>query len=281
MRRIGRQTLHLGDCLDHLHRCPDRYDGVITSPPYNLGIDYHAYEDNRTRDDYLKWMDRVLSAIGRRLTPDGSLFLNVGSSLVDPWIALDVAQVARSHFVLQNHIVWVKSICIGEKGIGHYKPINSTRFLNHNFEHLLHLTPNGTSPVDRLAIGIPYQDKSNLTRGTRGKHGDRRCAGNVWFVPYRTIQRKAEKGSHPAIFPPELVRRCLLLLSPTAETAILDPFCGTGTTLQVCEELGCQGVGIELDPLYFDHAVRKLEEQIHGKERRKRTGPPEGEVGHA
>ena len=47
--------------------------------------------------------------------------------------------------------------------------------------------------INRLALGVPYVDKSNIARWghTRGK--DRRCRGNTWFVPYETIQRRAKE----------------------------------------------------------------------------------------
>ena len=52
------------------------------------------------------------------MTPNGSLFLNVGAKPTDPWIALEVAQVARRYFKLQNTIHWVKSIAIDREAAG-------------------------------------------------------------------------------------------------------------------------------------------------------------------
>lgn len=63
---------------------------------------------------------------------------------------------------------------------------------------------------------------------------------------------------HPTQKPVALMEWCLGFL-PDAET-ILDPFMGSGTTLVACAKLGRRGIGIELDPDYFDIACRRVEE---------------------
>lgn len=63
---------------------------------------------------------------------------------------------------------------------------------------------------------------------------------------------------HPTQKPLALMEWCLGFL-PNAKT-ILDPFMGSGTTLVACAKLGRKGIGIELDPLYFDTACRRVEQ---------------------
>ena len=79
---------------------------------------------------------------------------------------------------------------------GHFKPINSRRFLNDCHEYVFHLTPTGPTPIDRLALGVPYADKSNIARWCHTRGRDRRCRGNTWFVPYKTIQPSRERVAH-------------------------------------------------------------------------------------
>ncbi len=181
---------YLGDCLELFEEIPrGSVDVIVTSPPYNLGIRYSTYQDTLTQDDYLAWTSEWVAAASRVLTPRGSMFLNVGTRPSDPWTALDVAQAARRHLRLQNVIHWIKSIAI-EKGaagaaaalsrdlaVGHYKPINSDRYLNDCHEFIFHLTPNGDTPLDRLALGVPYQDQSNIARWRAAADGVR-CRGN-------------------------------------------------------------------------------------------------------
>src|SRR5215510_4085680 len=146
---------YLADCVDVFQQLPAHsVDVIVTSPPYNLGINYSRYRDTLSPAEYLAWTDQWIAAATRVLRPDGSLFLNVGAKPSDPWTALDVAQAVRPHLRMQNIIHWVKSIAIERSAagvaagltrdlaVGHYKPINSDRFLNDCHEFIFHFTPN-------------------------------------------------------------------------------------------------------------------------------------------
>jgi site-specific DNA-methyltransferase (adenine-specific) len=255
---MKKQTIIIGDCLVALKDMQGAsIDCCTTSPPFNLNINYNSYKDNLPRDQYLNWMREVSAALCRVLKPDGSLFLNVGSSNIDPWIAHDVSNVFRADFVLQNHIIWAKSISVRDDTFGHFKPINSKRFLNHIHESIFHYTKSGDVPIDRLAVGVEFKDKSNIAR--RGHAQDKRCGGDIWWIPYETVKSKAQKFNHPAGFPIELARRCIKLHGATPDTVVLDPFLGAGTTLVAAAELGCAGFGIELDAEYAAIAQARLE----------------------
>ena len=96
---------------------------------------------------------------------------------------------------------------------------------------------------------------------------DRRCAGDVWFIPYRTIRSKSQRDHHPSPFPVELAERCIKLhglpTKPTAgDVTVLDPFLGVGSTLLAAQRLGCRGIGIEIDPSYADAAAWHLRERL-------------------
>ena len=262
---------YLGDCTEVLPQLePGSLDAIVTSPPYNLGIRYRTYDDTIPRSEYLQWTDRWLAAAGEALAPQGSLFLNVGAKPTDPWTALDVAHTARGHFRLQNTIHWIKSIAI-EKGlagtrsgltddlaVGHYKPINSRRFLHDCHEFVFHFTPGGHTPLDRQAVGVRYQDQSNVGRWQTAAGGVR-CRGNTWFIPYDTIQSREKDRPHPATFPPKLPEMCLRLHGLDRVRTAADPFMGLGSTAVACATLGVNFVGIELDEGYLREAVARVQ----------------------
>lgn len=250
------QTLLNVDCIDGMTSLEDNsIDVVVTSPPYNIGVEYNSYSDNLSNNQYMSFMNDVAVSMFRLLKTDGSIFLNVGSTNKNPWIVFDIANIFRKYFILQNTIIWVKSLSIGEDSIGHFKPISSKRYLNNNHETIFHFTKSGDVPIDRLSIGVPFKDKSNIKRF--GHDRDKRCAGNVWFIPYDTVKSKEQKFNHPATFPIELVRRCLKMHGGP-NLAVLDPFVGSGTTLVACQELGHSGIGFDVDQKYIDVAKSRL-----------------------
>ena len=259
--QVGQQTVTLGDCLPCLHAMSsETVDVVVTSPPYNIGVAYRSYHDRRPREAYLAWLAEIGRELHRVMRPDASFFLNVGSTNRDPWVAQDVAAAFRDTFVLQNHIVWVKSISIGDDTIGHFKPIPSPRFLNHNHESIFHFTRSGAVPLDRVGVGVPFKDKSNIARW--GHKADRRCAGNVWFIPYRTVKSRARRNS--------TIRRgsrwnCRIAASACTDTSRRR--CWTrswapAATLVAAQRLNCTGIGIELDQTYATTAVARITQEL-------------------
>jgi site-specific DNA-methyltransferase (adenine-specific) len=281
--QAGRATIQffLGDCLDLLAALPERsIDVVVTSPPYNLGIQYRTYDDGQPQQDYLDWTGRWVGATARVLTPQGSLFLNVGAKPTEPWTALDVAQAARPHLRLQNIVHWIKSIAIEAEAagarvgltedlaVGHYKPINSSRFLNDCHEFVFHFTPEGVTRLDRLALGVKYQDASNVGRW-RGAAGGRRCRGNTWFIPYETIQSREKDRPHPATFPSRLPEYCLRLHGAGGVKTVADPFLGLGSTTVACARMGVDAIGVELDEHYLKEAIARTRAAVTSRERRR------------
>lgn len=244
-------------------------DVVVTSPPYNLGVDYNEYDDTVARAHYLAWLGRWADALRGVLADEGSLFLNLGSKPSDPWGPFEVAAEMRKRFALQNVIHWVKSIAIQKEdvgdydgivrnvAVGHFKPINSPRYLNDCHEYVFHLTKRGDVPLDRLAIGVEYQDKSNVARW-KGAKDDLRCRGNTWFVPYDTIRSRDAQRPHPATFPVELARKCILLHGLDRTRVVLDPFMGLGNAGLAARALGKDFVGFEIDPAYVAEADARL-----------------------
>ena len=168
-------------------------------------------------------------------------------------------------FVLQNTFHWIKSITIenpaGEKtSAGHFKPINSKRFVNDCHEYVFHLTKTGDVELDRRAAGVPYVHKSNIARWGHTGGADLRCRGNNWFIPYETINSRDKDRPHPATFPVALVEQCILLHGKGAETRLIDPFLGIGSSAIAARRRKIASfTGIELDPHYLAAARERLD----------------------
>jgi site-specific DNA-methyltransferase (adenine-specific) len=260
-------TLECGDCLAGMRaRSGATVDVVVTSPPYNLGVAYEgSAPDNRPEPEYCAWVATWTRQIYRLLKPGGSYFLNFGYRPSDPGRIFRLYPFLAGAFQLQNQIHWVKSIAVPQEketlACGHYQPVNSPRFLNQCHEYLFHFTKGGDVPLDRLAIGVPYQDPSNQKRWQAGGRGVR-CPGNCWFVAYETISCRATQRPHPATFPVALARRCLQLHGAGPGTTVLDPFTGIGSTGVAAVERGCDFLGYELGRPYFEEARLRIHEAL-------------------
>jgi site-specific DNA-methyltransferase (adenine-specific) len=259
--------IHLGDCVAGMHQLDaSSVDLVVTSPPYNLGKEYSTYDDNKTPEEYLEWCEDWACQIARVLRPDGSLFLNLGASSANLLFPFQVASKIANEcgLKLQNTIHWIKSISIdreeGTQSYGHFKPINSERFLNDCQEYVFHFTKNRSVPLDRLAVGVPYQDKSNIARWGHTKGRDKRCRGNTWFIPYETIRERAKERPHPATFPVELAAKCIRLHGKK-DAVVMDPFLGIGHAAlgaRDCSGLVSRFIGFDIDKEYIDVCCRLL-----------------------
>ena len=273
-------------------------DIVTTSPPYNLGIEYGTYKDNKPRKDYLEWLDKVFAAVKHCLKDDGHFWLNMGYSNVDPWVGMDVGNVARNHFVLQNNFVWVKSIAIGNVTSGHFKPINSNRFSNPTWEHLFHFTKTGNVTCDKLGVGVPYMwdcnlDNSSRIRGRLAKKfgfkdikdfkksagnsvkaefekqlavklenqkpkADTRCRGNSWYIPYDTIANREKHRGSHPATYPVALIEQCIKFSGLKTGVLVDPFMGSGTSGVAAVKCGLDYIGFDIDKDYKQFAEDRI-----------------------
>ncbi|MEO0508227.1 MAG: site-specific DNA-methyltransferase [Verrucomicrobiota bacterium] len=254
----------LGDCLQALRLLPENsIDAVVTSPPYNLGITYSTYNDRRNDEDYLDWSVSWAMELSRVLKDDGSLFINIGASPSQPTLPHKLVVRFEEIFRLQNTFHWIKSISIERPeqetlSVGHFKPINSYRYVNDCHEYIFHFTKEGKTPIDRLALGVPYQDKSNIARWAHTDGQDKRCRGNNWFVPYKTIRNRKNERPHPATFPTQLAENCLRIHGAVEHSIVLDPFVGIGHTAQASLNLGIRNfAGIDLDEDYLKLSIER------------------------
>lgn len=229
-------NIHLGDCvLDLQFERPGIIDCMVTSPPYK---DSDGYTESL--------MQEVFKYAFERMKNNTLLFVNFGHLAEDKMRPFKVAMLIEAcGFKLQETFVWVKN---------HYRPIQGKRRVNNLTEFIFMFSKGDMPELDRLAVGIPYADKSNI-----GRYGvsDLKCAGNVWNIAYDTIQSSDDK-LHNDRFPLDLPLRCLKLAGVKPGQLVCDPFTGSGTTALACKQLGCSFIGWEINQTHYETAIKRV-----------------------
>ena len=230
--------LIIGDAIEvmrDLHS--NSYGAVVTSPPYNIGVDYGVYDDKISAQDYFDftagWVEQAV-----RVAP--VVVVNFGAPTSSAMNLARFMCAVSEVAVVQSHIIWVKHISSDEWSHGHFKPVNSERYLTNVHESVFIVSRRGDFKLDKLSVGVPFKDKSNIERFASNK-GDVRCRGNVWYVPYETRQ---SKKAHPATYPLKLAEMMIKIVGTPGR--VLDPFYGEGTTAEAAAKLGVACDGIDL-----------------------------------
>jgi len=225
----------------------------VTSPPYFRQKKYETQYS--TYNEYRSYLREVWKEVYRVLSDTGILFVNIGNSFDNQFKAFEVAKdVTDCGFSLVQSVIWVK---------GHHSPIQGEKHLNHLYEYIFLFSKSENYSLNRLAIGIPYKDKSNIGRWKVATK-DLRCRGDVWYINYETVQSHSEK-MHDAIFPRELPELCVKLASSDPEDIVLDPFLGSGTSILAAYETGRRSIGYEIEPAY-EKIIRKKLKGVEGLE---------------
>jgi len=263
MPRRMNYRLEAKNCLDGMQElAAESVDVVVTSPPYNLGVDYGTYKDDLPEDQYLRWSRQWMGEVFRVLKAKGSFFLNYGGSHAAPLLPFKmVLLAAECGLEIQNTFHWIKSIAVpspcGLVTLGQFRPVPSDRYVNDCHEFIFHLSKGGDTPVDRDSIGVPYTDKSNLERYDHDK--DVHCRGNAWLIPYDTIC-KGDQRPHPASFPKDLARMCILIHGARRDLVVLDPFLGIGSSALAALDCGVETfIGFDLEEKYARIAKAALD----------------------
>ncbi len=219
---------------------------IITSPPYNLSIEYGKHNDNLSYKDYLDFTKQWLSKAFQLLTDDGRICVNIpldkNKNGLKP-IYADFVEIAKKvGFKYQSTIVW------NEQNISRRTAWGS--WLSASAPYVI-------APVEMIVVMYKKQWKK-LKKGisTIEKNEFIEWTNGVW-----TFSGESKKRiGHPAPFPIELPRRCIRLFSYKEDT-ILDPFLGSGTTLISAYQEGRKAIGVEIDKNYINIAVDRLKKE--------------------
>jgi site-specific DNA-methyltransferase (adenine-specific) len=205
---------------------------MVTSPPYNVGKDY---DSDLSLEDYLHFLERVLTETHRVLAPGGRMAFNVANLGRKPYIPLNAhitAMACRVGFLMRGEIIWVKGKgTSGSCAWGSWMSATNPT-LRDLHEYVLIFSKDR---FDRPGKGESTISRDEFMAATT----------SVWHIP----PESARRVGHPAPFPVALVERLIHLYTFEGDT-VLDPFMGSGSTAVAAVQSGRHFVGYEIDPQY-------------------------------
>ena len=277
----------IGDSWAVAKKLPDNFcRSIVTSPPY-FGHREYVSDANLAQlefgretqlDLYIDKLTRLFGELKRVLCNDGTLWLNLGDTYRDeqllgvPWrVALSLVDQG---WTLRSEIIWNKSNAM---------PSSVKNRPTTSHEHIFLFAKSKDYFYDADAIREPHVTftEDSKMKGGRNHFGKRdgtpengKNGGNPnlhngrWDQAFHPLGRNKRtvwdislgkfREAHFAVFPPDLVRNCVLASTQRGDI-VLDPFMGSGTTGVVARELGRHFVGIELVPEFAEMANRRIE----------------------
>jgi len=238
-----------GDCIRVMGGIPNNsIDLIVTSPPYNCGVDYDVHNDSMPWKDYLIWCEGWMSECRRILKPDGRICINVllemgiedNKKRISPFAHFyQLFQKCKINFF--GCPVWADSHRVKYTAWGSWMSAKS---------------PYIYCPYEVVIIGYKERwrkDKSGESTISKEQFMEG-CSG-VWKIKPQTSQFTK------ANFPLTLPAMCINLLSFEGDI-VLDPFVGSGTTAVVAKSLGRNFVGIEISKEYCKIAKDRLKQEV-------------------
>ncbi len=231
------------DCLDTRLIESESIDLTITSPPYNISMDYNSNDDNMTYGDYLLFTEKWLKNVYTWTKHTGRLCVNIAvdkNKNGKQSIASDVLQIAKEIDWRYRHtIIWCKQKISKRTAWGSWMSASA---------------PCITTPAELIIVFYKNEWKKSHKRESDMTRDEFLLWTNgIW----KFNEESAKRIGHPAPYPPQLPYRCVKLFSYKGDT-ILDPFLGSGTTAVVAKELERKYKGIEIDTEYCNLANKRI-----------------------
>lgn len=235
----GGITIYHGDCRDAVRTLP-KVDLVVTSPPYNRGSRVNGSWQGATTRSCKG--SRFRGGYGTA-SPD-----DLEWDQYREWLKEAVTGIWRdSHCSAMwlnhkpriiNGLLWMPTEAVADLPLRQIVIWNTGPGVNIN--------PGAFTPAHEWVMLVARPEWRLIERNAG-------VVGDVWSIP------PSSSGDHPAPFPEALAARCIKA-SPVG--VVLDPFCGSGSTLRAAKDLNRQAIGIEIEERYCEIAARRLSQEV-------------------
>ncbi|HEV8079257.1 MAG TPA: site-specific DNA-methyltransferase [Chitinophagaceae bacterium] len=263
--------IYCDDSLKRLRKFPgNKFDLIITSPPYNIG---KSYEVKESIESYLKTQEEIIKELVKVLSDTGSVCWQVGNYVdkgeVFPLDIFYYNIFKKFGLKLRNRIIWY---------FGH--GLHASNRFSGRYETILWFTKTDDYifNLDDVRVPAKYPGKLHFKGNKKGMPSGNPLGKNpsdiweivvkdweneLWNIP-NVKSNHPEKTEHPCQFPVELVERCVLALT-NENSWVLDPFAGVGSSLIGAIKNNRNAIGIDKEKKYCDLANQRMQELREGK----------------
>ena len=237
-------TLIHDDVLTSKYIDSNSVDLVVTSPPYNVDIQYNSNKDDLSYQEYLEFSKKWMAQCFEWLKEDGRFCLNIPldkNKGGQQSVGADLTVIAKEiGFQYHSTIIWNEGNISRRTAWGSWMSASA---------------PYVIAPVELIVV--LYKKNWKKTGGSKISDVTRdefmQWTNGTWVFNGESKKRIG----HPAPFPMELPRRCIKLFSYVGDV-VLDPFCGSGTTVLVAAENNRKGIGMDVDKKYCELARKRI-----------------------
>lgn len=231
------------DCTQKSNFDAEFFDLGITSPPYNVDIQYGLHDDNKEYEKYLEfsklWLENCYfwAKDGARFCLNIPLDKNKGGQKS---VGADLTAIAKSvGWKYHSTIIWNEGNISRRTAWGSWLSASA---------------PYVIAPVELIVVLY----KNEWRKKNKGNSDISKEDFMAWTNGLWTFSGESKKRiGHPAPFPRELPKRCIKLFSYIDDT-VFDPFCGSGTTLIEAYSNNRKAIGLELDLKYCELARNRI-----------------------
>ena len=233
-----------GDCLEVMSRIPNETVHLaVTSPPYNLGIDYDNHDDSLAYENYLEWMKKVWVETKRVLVQGGRFALNIAPTSIKNFrpIHHDFSnQLREIGMTMRTEIVWYKQTMKRRTAWGSWMSPSNPHIVP-SWEYVLVFCK------DSWSLEGNSKDR-DITNDEFMRFSD-----GFWYIP-----PESQRRGHPTPFPEMLIYR-LIKFYTYRGNVVLDMFGGTGTVAVVAQKTDRHFIHIDISQKYCQIAEQRLE----------------------
>jgi DNA modification methylase len=236
---------------------------AITSPPYNVGLEYDGHNDQMPYDEYLDWLMPVWKQVFRVLVLGGRFALNVCPTSIKDFkpVHYDMArQLCDLGFIMRTEIIWYKQTIRRRTAWGSFRSPSNPHIMP-SWEYVLIFSKGSWNlRGDKRDADITGEEFIKFSDGfwdirpeTKGRQP---FLKSLYQSKIQNRKSKISEG-HPAPFPEELIYRLIKFYSYRGN-GVLDPFGGTGTVAKVACDTGRHFIHIDTSKKYCAIARQRL-----------------------